>query len=659
MMVLLVEDNPGDARLLREMFREETSFSATVAHVESMSAVEKYVAAHAVDIILLDLGLPDAQGLEALRRAQAAAPLVPLLVLTGLNDELLAVQALQEGAQDYLIKGQFETHGLLRAMRYAVARNVMEVKMNEDVTELKRLGRQLGQAREVADQANQAKSRFLAGITHELRTPLHGILGYAELLSLEGGLNPTQMQRLDAMMAAGQYLLLTINAVLDMSQIESDRLELRPIDIQLPDLVRTCLDVVRPAAEAKGLSLVLAPAALFRLFVDPMRLQQVLINLLGNAVKFTPSGAVEVRLRQAEIGECVRLEVVDTGPGIRPVHRDKLFQTFERLNAETVSGIEGAGLGLAIAARLVQMMGGRIGYVDNPGGGSVFWLELPRATVPAAEAEPVPMSRLAESSRLRVLVVDDEVLNRNIAGGFLSIAGHEVVCVDNGAAAVEAAAADDFDVILMDVRMPGMNGLQATRLIRALPPPRGQVRVVAVTAQAFAQQIEICRQAGMDGHVSKPFKQAVLLAALENATALPTNTEWAATPAAAGHADAEVGLPVLDRAVFEEITETLSAADLQENLQILLTRCEALLRGLRMSGMLSQASELAEAAHKLAGGAGTFGFLQVAAAARRFEAAADLGAPETTARADDLAAAIEASVMTVRQERLAMDAVAR
>ena len=658
MKVLLVEDNPGDARLLHEMFREDASFSATVTHVETMGAVEKYVAAHAVDIILLDLGLPDAQGLEALRRAHAAAPLVPLLVLTGLNDELLAVQALQEGAQDYLMKGQFETHGLLRAMRYAVARNVMEVKINDDVTELKRLGRQLEQAREVADQANQAKSRFLAGITHELRTPLHGILGYAELLSLEGGLSPPQMQRLDAMMAAGQYLLLTINAVLDMSRIESDKLELRPTEIQLSDLVRTCLDVVRPAAEAKNLVLVLAPAAPFRLFADPTRLQQVLLNLLGNAVKFTPVGSVEVRLLETDAGESVRLEVADTGPGIWANHRAKLFQTFERLNAETVSGIEGAGLGLAIAARLVHMMGGRIGYADNPGGGSVFWLELPRGAVPTAGAGPAPMPSLAECRRLRVLVVDDEALNRNIAQGFLSIAGHVVVCVDNGAAAVEAAATDDFDVILMDVRMPGMNGLDATRLIRALPAPRGRVRVVAVTAQAFAQQIEICRQAGMDSHVSKPFKQAVLLAALENGTAAPTNSELAETPAASEHADADAGLPVLDRAVFEEITETLSAADLQENLQILLARCEALLCGLRMSGMLSQSSGLAEAAHKLAGGAGTFGFLQVAAAARRFEAAADIDDPETTALADHLAAAIEASVTIVRQERRAMDTLA-
>ena len=548
-------------------------------------------------------------------------------------------------------------------------RDVYDRKLEKSNADLEVLAGDLERARAAADQANQAKSRFLAGITHELRTPLHGILGYAELLSLEGGLNPTQSGRLEAMMAAGQFLLGTINAVLDMSQIEADQMQLRPVVIELADLVRTCLDVVRPAAEAKGLALVLAATAPLRLFADPMRLRQVLINLLGNAVKFTPAGAVEVRLRQMPVGQmpvgqmqdgaCIRLEVADTGPGIRVEHRDKLFQTFERLNTEAVSGTEGAGLGLAIAARLVRLMGGRIGHADNPGGGSVFWLELPRGAVASAEVEVAAPSHLAARPRLRVLVADDEALNRNIASGFLCNAGHEVVCVDNGAAAVEAAVTGDFDVILMDVRMPGMNGLEATRLIRALPAPRGKVRVVAVTAQAFAQQIEICRQAGMDDHVSKPFKQAVLLAALENRTSTPGDTGFAVTPPAAaqvraGPAGSGPELPVLDRAMFEDITECLSAADLEKNLHTLITRGETLLRGLRMPRMLSRTSELAEAAHKLAGGAGTFGFLSVAAAARRFELAAEMGAVETVALADQLAASIEASISVVRQELVAM-----
>jgi PAS domain S-box-containing protein len=512
---------------------------------------------------------------------------------------------------------------------------------------LDRLSRRLAKARDRAERANQAKSRFLAGITHELRTPLHGIMGYAELLSLEGNLNPTQVERLEVMMASGQHLLSMINAVLDMSQIESDQLELQTNQIDLPSLVRVCLDVIRPAAEAKGLALVAAPLPPLHVVADPTRLRQVLINLLGNAVKFTPAGSVEVRLRLVEAGAWVRLEVADTGPGIRPIHRDKLFQTFERLNAEAVSGIEGAGLGLAIAARLMRLMGGRVGYADNPCGGSVFWLELPLHMVaPSMAIEAAAPSGPGTTPRLRVLIADDEALNRSIAAKFLTMAGHEVVCVDSGAAAVEAVATEDFDAVLMDVRMPGMNGMVATRRIRALPGPRGEVWVVAVTAHAFAQQIEMCRQAGMDGHVAKPFKQAVLLAALENI--VPGRSRPEASGVAATKAGPEG--PMFDRAMFEGVRSILPAAELAEHLQTLITRCKALMDTLCQPDMSAHVDEIAEDAHRLAGSAGAIGLLSVAAAARQFEASVNnTDAAEVSRLAGQLAAAIDASLPILRQ----------
>ena len=525
--------------------------------------------------------------------------------------------------------------------------------------ELQTLSYNLAKTRDQANEANQAKSRFLASITHELRTPLHGILGYAELLRLEGGLNPSQLERLNVMQGAGQYLLGTINAVLDMSQIEADQLELRTAEVELLDLVRHCLAVVQPAADAKGLLLQIAQAKSFRCVADSTRLRQVLINLLGNAVKFTPAGTIEVRMCREGSGAFIHLEVVDTGPGIWARHRAKLFQSFERLNADAVAGIEGTGLGLAIAARLMHLMGGKIGYADNPAGGSIFWLDLPCAKASSREnGIAAPSSSTAPGRSLRVLVVDDEALNRNIAKAFLARAGHDVVCVEDGAAAVEIAAREVFDAILMDVRMPGTNGLEATRQIRMLPAPRGQVPVVAVTAQAFAQQIEICRQAGMNSHVSKPFEQATLLAALENITTRPDDADSSMISPTGAPADEECELPVLDRTMFDDIAASFSATDLMENLQILNVRGEALLRDLRMPGLLPRASELAEAAHKLAGGAGTFGFLKVACLARQFEAAADSGAPEMGAFATRLAGAIEVLITGVQQELAAMTSTA-
>jgi PAS domain S-box-containing protein len=523
-------------------------------------------------------------------------------------------------------------------------------------TKLERLARHLARARDEAEEASKAKSRFLTGMTHELRTPLHGILGYAEMLNLEGGLNPTQSERVTAMMAAGEHLLSMINSVLDVAQIEADHLELHPDEIQLTDFARACLDVVRPRAVAKGLALLLSAPESLRIVADPTRLRQVLINLLGNAIKFTPSGSIDLRMGLKEAGDRVRVEVADTGPGIGPQHRDRLFQTFERLNTEAVSTIEGSGVGLALAARLVERMGGQIGYADNPGGGSVFWLELPAGT-----AVPVPSAAVATSpgpgSRaLRVLVVDDEALNRNIASGFLRFGGHEVISVDNGAEAVELATAEHFDVILMDVRMPGMNGLEATRRIRALPAPYGSVPVVAVTAQAFAEQIEICHQAGMDTHVSKPFTKAGLLAAVEKLASAGTTCAALSLPEPPASVEPEI--LVFDRDAFEDSTSILPSEDVEVHLRTLIVRCESMLDDLRAPGMLERTSELAETTHRLAGGASMLGFMALAQAGRRFEFAADSGAAEMEVLGEELAAATEAAVAVLRHEVAGMAAVA-
>jgi PAS domain S-box-containing protein len=506
--------------------------------------------------------------------------------------------------------------------------------------ELDRLSRHLAEALDRAEQASQAKSRFLAGVTHELRTPLHGLLGYAELLMLEGGLSPAQTERLETMMASGQHLLGMVNAVLDMSQIEADRLEMQPAEVDLPELVGVCMNVIRPAARARGLDLNRAPSEAFRVTADPTRLRQVLINLLGNAVKFTPSGRVDVRLLSIAGGAFVRVEVADTGPGVRPQHRTKLFNTFERLNAEAVSGIEGTGLGLAISAKLTALMGGRIGYDDNPGGGSIFWLELPACQAASAEAVPVlPDAAPAEVRKLRILVADDEALNRSIAGSFLGRAGHDFVCVENGLAAVEAAAAADFDVILMDVRMPGLNGMEATRRIRALPGARGRVRIIAVTAQAFAEQIAQCRQAGMDGHLSKPFKFAMLCAALQNEGTEAASERSVAAPAAA----------IFDRDMFLDAVEFMSPEEVAEHVHTLIERCEAMLARLHGPGALDSPALLVEDAHKLAGTSSMFGLMAAGETARALEHAA--GRAENVAQlVTRLEAALELSIGVLRGE---------
>jgi signal transduction histidine kinase len=674
--VLLVEDNPGDARLLREMFNNSTSRATELTHVATMSEAEKYVAENPVDVIVLDLGLPDAEGLGAVRRAVAAAHDIPLVVLTG-SDEALALRALQEGAQDYLIKGQIETRGLLRALQHAIERKMMEVKITNDIVRLKRtelqrdayeekleksnadlaiLTTDLGQARDMAERATRAKSRFLTGMSHELRTPLNGILGYAHLLRMEGELTAAQVARIDAMLGAGKHLLEMITCVLDLSEIEADHLVLRPVRFDVQAIAAACLDLVRPMTDAKGLSLriVVGPGTRRELVADPTRLRQILLNVLGNAAKFTSLGGVELRMRTLADNSALRIEVSDTGPGISAAQRQRLFQDFERV--DTDSKVEGAGLGLALSTRLATLMGGRLGHDGNPGGGSVFWLELPLDTVPlslptmAANLNSADAGKMPAPARvLRVLVVDDVLMNRDIAGAFLRGSGHEVVCLEGGAEAVAAAAITDFDVILMDVRMPEMDGLEATRRIRALDGPRGGVPIVALTAQAFLDQISECREAGMDSHLAKPFDPESLLAIVMRAV----GAEMPAI-AAAKSPVIEPRSPLrMERVILDETLEYLTADEISGHLQSLGGRMGQLSR---LLDQMDAPALLEELAHTLVANAGMFGFEALSVTSREFERALTFGAPVPERLVEKLRTEINAALLIlgglVRETRM-------
>ena len=512
---------------------------------------------------------------------------------------------------------------------------------------LDRLARHLARARDRAEQANQAKTHFLTSMSHELRTPLNGILGYAQLLRMEGGLRPAQAGHVEAMLAAGRHLLDMITGVLDMAQIEADKITLQPAEVNVLDLVHACLGQVRPVAEAKGLALTFSapPDAPTRLHADPLRLRQVLLNLLGNAVKFTPAGSVEVRLSWSADGSATRVEVADTGPGIPAVQRGRLFEAFERMDDEVTAVTEGAGLGLAISAHLVNAMGGRIGCdARADGDGAVFWLELPVERQAAAEHAAPPASPAAGPS-LHLLVVDDIAANRDIACAFLRAAGHQVVSADGGEAAVQLGAVNDYDVILMDVRMPGMDGLEATRRIRTLPGRRGLVPVVAVTAQAFAEQIEKCREAGMDHHLAKPFEMAGLLEAVTTASGMVRRPHSAPTLVPA----AEALMPVLNQSLFDDTAAYLPADELGQHLLALAARGRVLLETLQAGEPFMEAAELA---HAMAGAAGTFGFQQIADRGRRFEHAYEIGAPEQAALAAALVETTHATIAALERMTL-------
>jgi CheY-like chemotaxis protein/anti-sigma regulatory factor (Ser/Thr protein kinase) len=453
-------------------------------------------------------------------------------------------------------------------------------------------------------------------------------------------------------------------------------MELHASAIDPRSIVLACFDLVRPTAEAKRLQLRLLEAAAVPRHVnaDPTRLREVLLNLLGNAVKYTTVGAVEVRLLVTAKPQKLRIEVADTGPGIPAKLRRDLFHDFERLGADAAGTVEGAGLGLALSARLVSLMKGSIGYADNPGGGSVFWVELPLPAARLIPEVPTTGSPIPPLTRpLRLLVVDDVAMNRDVASAFLRAAGHDVVCASSGMEAVQAAAAGHYDAILLDVRMPGMDGLEAARRIRALAGVRGKVPIIALTAQVFAENVEECRRAGMDSHLSKPFTYDALLSAVarvvgdggarcETGQSLGDTKVVAMTPAAKGRlastsdisagshpGSIEAELPICDLVAFGRTAGFLAPVAVAAHMDALSVQASALLRQMREArNDPATAGALAEASHTLGGSAGLFGFQRIAHAARGYERAVVAGWQGAEAIGARLAVAIEVSLPYMR-----------
>jgi len=565
-------------------------------------------------------------------------------------------------------------HDVTKQRRLEAEQREREQQLVVANTELERLARHMAQSKSIAEQASRAKTRFLAGMSHELRTPLNGILGYAQLLRMDGGLTGMQSERVQAMLSAGTHLLEMISCVLDLSEIETGGVERQLAPVDLASLTEASLNIVRPAAETKrlGLGLAIMSDVPRRVMTDPSRLRQVLLNLLGNAVKYTQAGSVELRVRtaprSAPAAPRLRFEVADTGPGIPPEQHHLLFEEFERLDAKDAGKEEGAGLGLSLAKQLAGVLCGALGHEDNVGGGSIFWLEIPLVADAAGAASPARASDFiavdtdvpvaAPAPGTRVLVVDDVAMNRDIAAAFIRSAGYEVECVEGGAEAVEAVKKADFLVVLMDVRMPDIDGLEATRRIRALDDAsHRQVPIVALTAQVFTEQIEACRQAGMDTHVAKPFTLETLLGAIKRGVAVghgraprPTAANDPATNPDAP-ADTALGahLPVLDAAALEKTSAMLKPEAVQTYLSGLTTRMEALQAGLHAQGDTpGAAGKLVEAAHALAGSAGMFGFERLVLVARHFERSVKADPSVAAALARDLNAALELSLAALQ-----------
>ncbi len=404
-----------------------------------------------------------------------------------------------------------------------------------DVSETKAMEDELIAARDVAEAGARTKSEFLANMSHELRTPLTSVIGFSGLLQSSRNLPEAERRYADRIATASEALLSVINDILDYSKLEVDAVDLDPQVFDPRAMAEGAVAIVESQCQAKGLTLetVVEPDLPPALMGDEGRLRQVTLNFLSNAVKFTTTGTIQLSMTAVE-GR-LRVSVTDSGIGIAPDKIDTLFDRFTQADASTTRVYGGTGLGLAISQRLIEMMGGEIGVDSRPGEGSTFWFEVPMHEAVAGE-QAADAGDLAVDVGLKILMADDAAPNRELVTAILGGLGLALDTVCNGAEAVEAARTGTYDLILMDVHMPVMDGLDATRAIRAMGGATGRTPIIALTANVQPEQVLRCREAGMDRHVGKPIQISDLLAAMASVTAHTEEAGSVAEPLRLGEA---------------------------------------------------------------------------------------------------------------------------
>jgi two-component system, sensor histidine kinase and response regulator len=505
--VLLVEDNLGDARLLHESLKNAQNIHINFLHVMNVNDAIDQIKGRSFDVVLLDLSLPDSQGIKTIHRMLQAAPDIPIVVLTGLDNEEMGIQAVQSGAQDYLVKGDADIKLIVRVLRYAIERKRNEVELKE--------------ARNLALEAAWLKSEFLTNMGHELRTPINGIMGMAGIL-IDSGLSEEQKQFAELVLSSADSLHRIINDILDFSNIELSKLKLDTFNFDLGYVVKSVVDTYAERAKSKDLDLV----ALINKNVhtslrgDPGRLRQVLTNLIRNAIQFTEHGHIVINVTKDDetaLHETILFTIKDTGVGISATVQRQIFQSFKQADGSLTRKHGGAGLGLALCRQIIELMGGEIGVESEEGKGATFWFKLKFEK----QTGNVGINNIerAELKGIRALVVDNIPASREVTRLELSACGMVISEAEDAQTALQmlreaVASGKPFELAIIDLHIPDADGFELARMIKS-DKTIANTRLVLLPFIGQRGHGEAARELGISAYLIRPVKHAQLSDCLE------------------------------------------------------------------------------------------------------------------------------------------------